>query len=141
MKNQDLSTFVRNVSSNKFIFLTNKIASSTSKRRKVFAPGTKGWTNSGRVQLIFGFYCCIILFEMSSLEKLKKFRQNFHEFSDPIKQNLQRIEELDKECMEKQRFVEQLAIPVVQNWTKSRRDLRQKRYKSLKVWIEIIYSN
>jgi hypothetical protein len=29
--------------------------------------------------------------------------------------------------------VEQLAIPVIQNWTKSRRDLRQKRYKSIKV--------
>lgn len=70
---------------------------------------------------------------MTSLEKLKKFRQKIDELSGPIEENLSKICQLDRECMEKQRFVEQLAIPVVQNWTKSRRDLRQKRYKSIKV--------
>ena len=72
---------------------------------------------------------------MSSLDKLKKFRQKVNQLSKsgPIEENLLRICELDKECMAKQRFIEQLAIPVVQNWTKSRRGLRQKQYKSLKV--------
>jgi hypothetical protein len=68
-----------------------------------------------------------------SIDKLKNFRQKIEELSSTIAENLTRIGELDKECMAKQQFIEQLAIPVIQNWTKSRRDLRQKRYKSLKV--------
>jgi hypothetical protein len=42
---------------------------------------------------------------MTSLEKLKKFRQKIDELSGPIEENLSKICELDKECMEKQRFV------------------------------------
>ncbi|KAI6175953.1 Inhibitor of growth protein [Aphelenchoides bicaudatus] len=73
---------------------------------------------------------------MNSLEKLKKFRQRIDELSGPIEENLSKICKLDRECMEKQKFVENLAIPVIQQWTKSRRDLRQKRFKAIKTALE-----
>ena len=70
---------------------------------------------------------------MASLAKLRKFRRKVDGLSSPIKESLKRIGELDRDCRTKQRFVEGLAIPTVQAWTETRRDVRQRRYRLLKV--------
>ncbi|KAI6217461.1 Inhibitor of growth protein [Aphelenchoides fujianensis] len=71
-----------------------------------------------------------------AVKKMKKFRQNIGEVSAPVRENLRKIAELDRECAEKQEFVERLTVPTILNWTKSNRDVRQKRYKALKTALE-----
>lgn len=70
---------------------------------------------------------------MAALAKIRKYRRKIDGLAEPIKENLERVAELDKDCRAKQRFVEGLAIPTVQAWTDTPRDIRQRRYKLLKV--------
>ncbi|KAI6207160.1 Inhibitor of growth protein 5-like protein [Aphelenchoides besseyi] len=71
-----------------------------------------------------------------SSKKLKKFRDRINQLAVPIRENFSRIGELDRECVEKQTMVESLALPMVQHWTRTRREIRQKRYKALKNALE-----
>ncbi|KAI6181347.1 Inhibitor of growth protein 5-like protein [Aphelenchoides besseyi] len=72
----------------------------------------------------------------TSGKKLKKFRDRINQLTIPIRENFSRIGELDRECVEKQMMVESLVLPMVQHWTKTRREIRQKRYKALKNALE-----
>ncbi|CAD5226879.1 unnamed protein product [Bursaphelenchus xylophilus] len=69
---------------------------------------------------------------VNDIEKLRSFTKQFKDVTAPIRSNLMKIQELDKECAIKQKFIENFTGPILQTWHTTNKDRRIKRYKKLK---------
>ncbi|CAD5205513.1 unnamed protein product [Bursaphelenchus okinawaensis] len=68
----------------------------------------------------------------TNADQLREFTAQFSDVTALIRPDLAKIQELDKECEVRQRFVENLTGPILQTFQSTRKDVRAKRFKALK---------